>query len=275
MSHTIVAFALLLSFEVIAYAAPPPQPPDIYNAGPTSPQFANAGLFASERATYALLEGAMQEVEAVIAATNCAKSVGTYDLNVFSDGSENNPSANWVIVDSPASTFTLYATMGANDRFRGQTMVISQTETGALKRVALANYSANVAYNAQGSIMTMKSSLKVKGINGLYNVLQGSVIKDFYAATDSFTGLPYIFDWGLQSLSKLGYPIQKYWQRLKALRDDGEQGRTLFVKDRLVGPTPCRIVIDTYDYNNADYFFQTGTLTISTSVPSADFEFDL
>lgn len=137
MSHTIVAFALLLSFEVIAYAAPPPQPPDIYNAGPTSPQFANAGLFASERATYALLEGAMQEVEAVIAATNCAKSVGTYDLNVFSDGSENNPSANWVIVDSPASTFTLYATMGANDRFEAKQWSLAKLRRAHLSALRL------------------------------------------------------------------------------------------------------------------------------------------
>ena len=274
MNHKIIISALLTGFSAITAADLPPRPPNIYAAGPTSPQLANVGLFASERATYALLEAAMQEAEAVIAATNCASSVGTYDLNVFSDGSVNNPNANWVIVDSPASTFTLYATLDPNDWFRGQTMSISQTVSGALKRVALATYFANVAYNAQGTMMTMNSSLKVKGINGVYNILQANVVTDFYTATNSFTGLPYIFDWGLQSLSNLGYPVQKYWQRLEALRDDGSPGRTQFVKDRLVGPTSCRIVIDTSDYNNADYFFQTGTLTISTSAPKIAYPFD-
>jgi len=274
MNHKITISALLTSFAVMATAAPPPMPPDIYAAGPTSPQVANTGLFAPERAAYALLEGALQEAEAAIAATNCSDSVGTYDLYIFSDGSVKNPSANLVTVDSPASSFTLYATINRNDQFKGQSMTISQTEPGAFKRVALRDYFADVAYNAQGTIMTMKSSLQVKGINNIYNLFQGSVFKDFYAATDSLTGLPYIFDWGLQSLSKLGYPIQKYWQRSKALRDDGEPGRTLIVKDRLVGPTSCRIVIDTQNYNNSDFFSQWGTLTISTNVPSAAFEFD-
>ena len=122
--------------------------------------------------------------------------------------------------------------------------------------------------------MVTDSTSIVKGINGLPDTFQGKEIKDFYNATDNTTGLPYIFDWGLQSLSKLNYPIQKYWQRSKALRDDGVVGRTVFVKDRLVGPNSCRIVIDTSGNNNADYFWQNGTLSISTTQPSPAYQFD-
>jgi hypothetical protein len=274
MNHAFIISALLVGFAHASNAATPPEPPAIYGLGPTSPQVDNAGLFAPERAAYALLEGAVQEVEAVIAATNCATAAGTYDIYLFSDGSIHNPSANVLIVDSPASTFSLYASIDPNDDFRGQTITVSQSEAGSFKRVALANYLANVAYNAKGTLMTLNSSLKVKGVNGLFNLFQSHVTKNHYAAIDSLDGLPYIFDWGLQSLAKLGYPVQKYWQRSKALRDDSLQGRTRLVKDRLVGPTPCRIVIDTADYNNPDFFYQAGTLSISSSVPGIEADFD-
>jgi hypothetical protein len=40
------------------------------------------------------------------------------------------------------------------------------------------------------------------------------------------------------------------------------------VKDRLVGPSSCRIVLSTHGENQEGFFQQTGTLTISTSKPS-------
>lgn len=272
MNQKFVIFYLLTGFAVSAIAAPPVAP-NMYAAGPASMQFSNVDLFASEKAAYALLEGAMQVAGAVIKQKSCSLSAGTYDLNLFSDGSINNTSGNWIVVDSPASTFTLYADIDPNDDFWGQGMVIEQTVPGALKRVALQKYSADVTFNAEGTLMTMYGSLLVKGINGAFVSLESSEVKSFYAATDSNTGLPYIFDWGLQSLSIVSFPTDQYWERLQALRDDGTPGRTVFVKDRLVGPTSCRIVINTSDYNNADYFFQTGTLTISTSAPGVPIKF--
>lgn len=274
MNRAIIICALLVCFANATRAETPPEPPSVYGSGPTSPQVDNVGLFAPERAAYALLEGAVQEVEAVIAATNCATAAGIYDIYLFSDGSIHNPSANVLIVDSPASTFSLYASIDPEDPFRGQTMAVSQSEAGAFNQVALASYRANVAYNDKGTMMTLSSSLKVKGINGLFNFLQASVTKNHYAALDSLDGLPYIFDWGLQSLARLGYPIQKYWQRAKALRDDDLHGRTRLVKDRLVGPTPCRIIIDMADYNNLDFFYQVGTLSVSSDIPSTEADFD-
>lgn len=273
-SELLTTTILLTGFCNIAFSASPVEAPGIYSGGPTSPLLSNTGIFASERAAYALLEGALQQAETVIAATSCSKSVGTFDLFVYSDGSLNNPAFNFVTVDSPASTFTLSAKINANVPFRGQTMAINQAQQGAFKRVTLFNYNANVSYNAQNSIMVMDSNISVKGINGLPESYQSKVIKDFYVATDSVTGLPYIFDWGVVSLSKLSYPIQQYWQRSKVLRDDGVLGRTVFVKDRLVGPNACRIVIDTYGDNNADYFMQYGSLTISTTPPMPEYQFD-
>lgn len=258
----------------IAASATPPMPPDMYAGGPTPPLLANTGIFPSERAAYALLEGVLQQAEVVIAATSCSNSVGIFDIFVYSDGSINNPNFNFVTVDSPASSFTLNATINPNNTFRGQTMTLNQTTSGAFKRTTLFSYKATVSYNAQSTIMALNGQSVVNGINGLPDTYQEQVIKDFYLATDSITGLPYIFDWGLQSLSKLNYPVQKYWQRSKSVRDDGVIGRTVFVKDRLVGPNSCRIVIDTSGYNNADYFMQSGSLSISTIAPNPAYQFD-
>ena len=93
------------------------------------------------------------------------------------------------------------------------------------------------------------------------------MIKDFYRGSLNNASPEYynIYDWGLQSLDKLGYPVNKYWQRSKSHRDDGTIGRTVFVKDRLVGPTSCRIIIDTTGFNNQDFFQQTGKLKIQTN----------
>jgi hypothetical protein len=274
MKYRLLVTGLLTGICDIASPASPPMAPDMYSAGPTPPVLANTGIFASERAAYALLEGALQQAEAAIAATSCSNSVGSFDLFVYSDGSVNNPDFNFVTVDSPASTFTLSATLNPNNTFRGQTLTLKQTASGAFKRTTLFNYKAYVSYNAQSTIMSMNSESTVKGINGLPDTYQEQVIKDFYLAKDSISGLPSIFDWGLQSLSKLNYPIQKYWQRSKSVRDDGVIGRTVFVKDRLVGPNPCRIVIDTSGYNNPDYFMQSGTLSVSTVLPSPEYQFD-
>jgi hypothetical protein len=125
-------------------------------------------------------------------------------------------------------------------------------------------------------MMDSVSYVSVLGINNRFDRYYGKVIKDFYRGSlDDQTNEYYnIYDWGLQALDKLGYPVNKYWQRSKSHRDDGSIGRTVFVKDRLVGATSCRIVIDTSGFNNEDFFDQTGWLKIaavSPSTPVAEF----
>ena len=274
MKYRLLAAGLLIGICGVATAVSPPMPPANYANGPAAPLFSDAGIFVSERTAYALLEGVLQQTEVAIAASSCTNSAGTFDIFLYADGSLHNPDFNFVTVDSPASTFTLNADVNYNNTFRGQTLTIRQSGMGALKRIPLISYQANASYNAQSSIMTMKGISTVIGINGVPDAYQEQIIKDFYVATDDTTGLPYIFDWGLQSLSKLNYPVQKYWQRSKSLRDDGVIGRTVFVKERLVGPNACRIVIDMSGYNNADYFWQSGTLTVSTEPPNPQYQFN-
>lgn len=268
MNNKVLATALLAGLTSIALADPMP-PPTIYDQGPASPLVASTDISAAERAAYALLKGVMQMAEVRIASTSCSLSSGSSDVSIFSDGSNNNPDYNIVTVVSHGSIFTLRATSQPFDSFRGQQLIVNQKGAGGLNQVSMINYHAFVSYNAQGTVMEMDSSIQIMGNSGRFNTINGKVIKDFNLVTDTSTALPYIFDWGVQSLSKQGFPIHQYWQRSKIIRDDGVAGRSVFVKDRTTGPTSCRIVIDTHDYNNQDFFLQTGTLTISTTPPGS------
>ncbi|QSA96856.1 hypothetical protein [Methylococcus sp. EFPC2] len=273
MNAKFVATYVLSGLLGSALAAEPPGPPDIYSAGPAAP-FVVTNLYTAERAAYALLEAAMQIAAARIMETSCSLSVGVYDVFVFSDGSVHKPDYSFVVVDSPASTFTLMADLDPPNTFRGQRIAVNQSGSGSFKKVVFSSYTAKVSFNSQGTIMAMDTSVSVINASGLPNAYSGKLIEDYYQAVDEISGLPYVIDWGLQSFSKIGYPVQKYWQRSKSVRDNSVQGRTVFVKDRLVGPTSCRIVIDTHDYNNPDYFYQSGTLTISTDTPYPGYQFD-
>jgi hypothetical protein len=261
----------------------------MYLPGPSSLQFADLGLSGAERAGYALAEGVMQEAEvAILAAASCPTA--TYDVvGFYADGSTYNGSANTVTVQyqgggSPA--FTLEANLHPFNSFRGQTMEIYQTGffgIGSLAGVYLKDYKSDISFNAAGTMMVGDGEAYATGVNSLngplgkYDLFELQVIKDFYRDNVEIpkgSGIvkrdyvPVIYDWGLQSVSKLGYPVNKYWQQSKSLRDNGYEGYTHFVKDRLVGSTACRIELYTTGANNASTFQQEGTLKISPVIPS-------
>jgi hypothetical protein len=268
--------------EPAAPSAMPPAAPSIYDNGPTSFQVSATDLSAAERAAYALYEGILQVAEARILATSCASLAGTYDVKVFANGNTGDASSNEVTISSPGGvgSFTLRAALSEPDSFRGQQIQVSQQGAGSLKGTSVDSYTAAVTFNQAGTLMVADSSVNVMGVNGRADAFQGRVIKDFYRQTnptnpdDSYI----IFDWGLQSVFKLGYPVNKYWQRSQSLRDDGGVGRTVFVKDRLVGATSCRLVLNTTGSNNEEFFLQNGTLTVAKvkpNTPVAEFDFGM
>lgn len=272
---TLASAALISIFSTVAFSADPPSPPPNYNSGPQSPLVANTDLSDAEKAAYALYEGILQIAEAKIHATSCATAAGSSSVTAFTDGSQFNPTMNFVNVISLGGSFTLEANLRENINSRGQKINIDQSGSGSLAGTSVFGYKGAMTYNAPNNMLYGQASVFVTGINGLPNRYFSNVIKDFNRGSlnssdnDFFT----IFDWGLQSLHKEGFPVNKYWQRSKSRRSDGGVARTVFVKDRLVGSTACRIVIDTgkiNGINNASFFFQTGTLVISTVTPGAD-----
>ena len=256
----------------------PPAVPAIYAAGPTSPLVSSTDLSLAERTAYANYEAVMQIAEARIHATSCSNSAGDFAVTAKSDGAVGSPATNYVKVVSPGGSFTVAANSTAPDTLdnRGQLITVEMA-SGILKSRLVSLYHADVAFNGVNNMMDSTSYVSVLSINNKLDKYYGKVIKDFYRGSLDDTAADYynIYDWGLQALDKLGYPVNKYWQRSKSHRDDGSIGRTVFVKDRLVGATSCRIVIDTSGANNQDFFDQTGWLRIQTNVtpgtPVAEF----
>jgi len=273
----IITAAILAAVSTAALAQEPPAAPGIYSAGPTSPLVASTDLSLAERTAYANYEAVMQIAEARIHATSCSTSAGQFAVTAKSDGTVFSPSTNYVKVVSDGGSLTVSATSQLPDTIdnRGQLISVDMA-AGILKSKPVQLYHADVAFNGVNNMMDSTSSVSVLSINNRFDKYYGKVIKDFYRGSlDDQTNEYYnIYDWGLQALDKLGYPVNKYWQRSKSHRDDGSIGRTVFVKDRLVGPTSCRITIDTSGFNNEDFFDQTGWLKIavvSPGTPVAEF----
>ena len=281
---SILATSIVAGISTAAFALEPPPPPSMYGDGPVSLQVTATDLSVPERAGYALYESLMQTAEAAILAKNCDKMKGTYQLTTFADGATDSPSSNSLTVFSPGGvgSLTLSAKLKAPDKFRGQILTTEQVGAGSLNGVLVQKASGTSSFNAKGTMMMGWFNVNVKGINGLFDQFNGKVIKDFFRDTGlrPLTACavettcapedPYIYDWGLQGVAKMGYPVNKWWQRSKSIRDDGYTGTTVFVKDRLVGAGgSCRITLASEGSNNADLFWQDGYLTISTDKPSA------
>lgn len=259
-----------------------PAVPSIYSSGPEQPVLTSVALSEAERAAYALYEGVLQIAEAKIHATNCAPE--SFNINVYADGSLNDPTYNYVNVfafGSSTQEFKLAAAVQPESPNRGQQIIVSLVGSGnTFNGTKINAYSSTLVYNNLDNLLVANNAtISINGVNGLPDIYSGTVIKDFYMGnvTDPTNPDYYnIIDWGLQSVSKLGYPVEKWWQRSKSHRNDGTGARTVFVKDRLVGASQCRITIDTTGTNDGyNLFWQgssnpdnTGVLTIGPSYPS-------
>ena len=249
--------------------ANPPDAPGVYTLGPMSPAINTTNLSAQERAAFALLEGILQSVEGKIHAAGCVAL--TLPLKVYSDALIDPVAGNAKLGTAPAD-MTLVAT-GVAPTFRGQIINVTQAPAaGYIGNTPVTDYASNMVFNSANNMMVgAMTQVNVMSINWVPNQFTGYVIKDFYMGNDKNvpSDAHIVYDWGLQSLSKEGYPVEKYWQRSKTRRSDGGNGQTAFVKDRLVGVVPCRIAIALSGLNQFGIFQQTGTLSIQPVAPAA------
>jgi len=284
---------ILVVLAGAANAFTPPNPPEadsVYAGGPASPLLNTTNLSVAERSAFALLEAVMQIAEAKIYATSCA--AGQWNLEVYADGSLNNP-LNTIFNQATVTTaggssapqFSLGAIISPAVVNRGQQVTVGLQAPGVLGGTSILAYRGTHVFNNLNNMMVnSNASITLTGANGTPDTYQGSVIKDFFKGATSPTNPDgsfnkeyyNIYDWGLQSVSKLGYPVNKYWQRSKVHRDNGVNGRTVWVKDRLVGVNSCRITIDTNGYNDQSPLFWQGnplvgpgSLTIEPVAPGA------
>jgi hypothetical protein len=223
----------------------------------------------SERIAFALLEAAMQVAEAKIHASSCTSTVGSYGLAVSSD--TNAGIYDVSLTSAGALPYILEASpQGIIAAPGGQKIDIADTGPSAFSGRTVAGFRGRAIYNDRNNILFQRGAVSVRGNNGDLDRYQSRVIKDFYQGDLRGSNDYEIFDWGLQVLLKFTYPVDKYWQRSKAHRSDGSNGRTVFVKDRLVGNSRCRITIDVAGTNDGEEFLhQTGSLIVEKVNPSA------
>ena len=256
----------------------PPAAPTQYGYGPQSPLVATTNMSDAERAAFALLEGVMTVAKAKIHATSCSATVGTYPTSIVTNGllATDMAADNSITVTSLGGAFKLEAKMRNKVAFRGQKVKIQQVGAGQFDGRAVSSLDMNGFYNVANNMLTQNGSVDVVGANGRPDRYKGSLIKDFFrgaihetkSSGDIDPEFYLIYDWGLEALKKLGYPVNKYWQRSKARRSDGTFGKIVFVQDRLVGATSCRITIALEGDNYADYVLMTGNVSVSTAKPS-------
>jgi hypothetical protein len=260
--------AVLLGISSVATAGDPVPVPSIYNLGPASPILNMTDMRDTERAAYALGEALLQATESLIYVKGCTPfEVG---VDVYS-----HPASNvHFIQDTSFGGIVLNAILQPEVPGFGQHIDVAQTATTAiLNGTQVKNVNGRYSYSAKNNLMVNeKTGIEVKGQLRTFDKFYSSVIKDFYHGnTYNSAGEFYVlYDYGLQSLSKFGYPVNKWWQKSKAVRDDGQQGCTVFQKDRLVGAGVCRITLATTGLSQPGLYWQSGTLKVSTDLPNTN-----
>ncbi len=257
------AAAVLLGISTLA-SANPPSAPSIYNNGPASPLLNMTNMRDTERTAFALYEALMQATEALVYVKGCTPF--TAPVEAFSDAN----SFNFLEVQTFGGV-KLEANLQAPVPGFGQNIdVVQLPASGVLNNVAVDSLRGRYTYNHLSNLMVgERTAVRVAGQNGRPDQFYSAVIKDFYHGNTFGDGNFFeIFDYGLQSVSKSGFPVNKWWQKSKAVRDNGQQGCTVFQKDRLVGTGACRITLSTVGYSQPGLFWQNGDLKVSPVTPS-------
>lgn len=292
-----IAAAAVAAANISALFAAP-MAPALYNNGPMSPYLNKTTLSEQERITFALLEGMMQASEVYVHANGCPANKLTLPLSAYADALGApavllpfTGNVGVATLGSAPNIFILRAKADNSNNFRGQVIDVRQAKASTpplptdnpwgdplpqyINGKLTANFVNKMTYNSANNMMVGDMSVDTMSINGFLNSFKGLVIKDFYKGEDKSgttndpldNELFLIIDWGLQSLSKYDYPVEKYWQRSKTRRSDGGNGQTVFVKDRLVGVTPCRITVALSGSNGPSIFNQAGSLSIESVTP--------
>ncbi len=265
-----LGLAWIIGFANVALAKQPPSVPDLYANGPTSTLLSVTSLNATEKTAHALIEASMEVAEGLIHATSCPTAAGKYTFNVSANGAVADPKNNEIRIASPGKpveSLSLRANLDTQSELRGQNIQVEQFGNGSLGGTEIAKYASVVLFNIEGSMMTSESSVNIRGSNGAEDSFQNNMTKSFYL--DSKTNIKHVYDWGLQSLSKHDFPIEVYWLRSSLYRNNGSMERMTLIKDHLIGPSPCRILIESSKPNNQNSIALNGTLTISTEIPTS------
>ncbi len=203
-------------------------------------------LESNELAIFMLLEGVMDISSSAVLASGCHSVEANYPIELISDGGINKPETNAAKITSPSSSEHLILNAILEEPYShiGQNINIRQVTNSKLKETHISEYAGVVTVNQELTLLSMHSNVKIPGQNNTMTPHHNIIIKNFYEEKIANTNNQYILGWGLVSLSKSGFPINKYWIRFKALRINGQLKRVVMREDQLLGTSPCQILVD-------------------------------
>ena len=271
-----ILFATTLGYSLITQAdLEPLKAPSMFDQGPASMVAIN--LKNEELISLILLDGAIDLAKSAALATGCESVEGDYSIEITADGATNKPETNAIKIVSPGKTepLILNAIAEEPDSFHGQIFTIQQTKKSQLKETLISEYSGTAHINRELTLLSIQGSANVLGQINTPSSYLNLRLKHFYEEPKSDNS-QYLSGWGFASLSKEGFPVNKFWVRSKALKTDGQLKRIVLQEDLLIGFSACRIVIDsatdikkkTDEQEKQKSFAFKGTMTISKSQPN-------
>lgn len=240
------------TFAAGAALANPPQPP---NPGP----WTNPSLFNSERSGICLIESSLSIVAANVAHYGCSGAKGSYYLEVAVDGNGDGTAAldgvtlNGSVAPKPPITG------------KGQNCTVRQAGDGKLFTpakgggVLVQGYQGNHIWNFTNTIFIDQAPpFKLAGVS-----YDEHSIKDFYKPRTNPSNYTTL-DYGLEVITKLNFPREKWWQQSWYTREDGTPtGGTVVVKKTRQAPAvACQIALTLDGYNVANEFYYSGTISV-------------
>lgn len=271
-----ILFATTLGYSLITQAdGGPLKAPSLFDKGPAAMTAIN--LKTEELTSLMLLDSAMDIAKSAALATGCESVEGDYSIEISTDGAINKPVSNVIKIVSPGKSdpLILNALAEEPDAFLGQVFTIQQAKNNKLKETLISEFSGTAHINRELSLLSIQGSAIVLGQNNTPSPYRHFRLKHFYEEPKSDNS-QYLSGWGFASLSKEGFPVNKFWVRSKALKTDGQLKRVVLQEDLLIGFSACRIVIDsttdikkkTDEQEKQKSFAFKGTMTISKSQPN-------
>ena len=240
-----VRLIVVLSFSLMTHGyCQGVKVPDLFDNGPNPVE--KIKLEANEIASLLLQESVIDVSSAAIMTGGCQSVEGNYTVEVSADGAINKPGTNFVKIGSAENPepIVLNATIDDFRDFFGQTFAITQAKKNKLNDTLISEYSSALSVDHGFTLLSMAGSANVAGQNHGNIPYRSVLIKNFYEEHLPGNSGSYVQGWGAHSLSKSGYPANKAWVRVKALRSNGQIKHAVFLSEWLTGVSACRIVIN-------------------------------
>jgi len=131
---------------------------------------------------------------------------------------------------------------------------------GTLFGTTVADYIGQHAWARYNQFFIDSADFKLNGVP-----YDEHSIKDFYgrvlATDEQYAGGPWIFDWGLEVVTKLGYPVSKWSEQSWYHKWDGVDGKVKVIKQDVA--TNCKITFVASPYQAGDGITINGVVKVS------------